>query len=192
MMKGIFRAAVVFFLLFAAPLPSFRAQENLGEAVETSNILVGRIFQDGEMPQSSATVRAYHLGSGQVFSAITSPESGSYILTGLPDGSFEISIEIDNGIYYAPELVNLSGGMRALGTYSLLPGELPSALVERLTQRNLDLEFALGIAKMDTQYQGKPFWTTGAGVATIVLSSIGGIVILNEILDDDDGSPSGP
>ena len=192
MMKGIFRAAVVFFLLFAAPLPNFRAQENLGEAVETSNILVGRIFQDGEMAQSSATVRAYHLGSGQVFSAITSPESGSYILTGLPDGSFEISIEIDQGIYYAPELVNLSGGMRALGTFSLQPGELPSDLVERLTQRNLDLESALGIAKMDTQHQGKPFWTTGPGIATIVLGAIVGVVILDEVLEDDDGSPSGP
>ncbi len=192
MMKGIFRVAVVFFLLFAAPLPSFRAQENLGEAVETSNILVGRIFQDGEMAQSSATVRAYHLGSGQVFSAITSPESGSYILTGLPDGSFEISIEIDQGIYYAPELVNLSGGMRALGTLSLQTWELPWALVERLTQRNLDLESALGIAKMDTQYQGKPFWTTGAGIATIVLGAIVGVAILDEVLEDDDGSPSGP
>jgi hypothetical protein len=165
------------------------AQEQTAPA--SANILMGKVFmKDGNVPMGGATIRAYHLLTGNVFSGMTSPETGSYLLSALPDGSFEISIQIDEGVYYLEQVLTISGGVRNFMSISTEIGPLAEELQVRLGRQGIDLGTALGMAHLVPE-GGDPIATgSSAGRKTaITLGVVGGLGLLYLLLEDDDGSP---
>lgn len=198
MQHSIFRKILI--VLVCAPLASLThlsfSQES--PASESSNVLLGRIFHEGgkRVALENGTVRAYNVGSGQLYSTTTSPETGSYLFSGLPDGAYEFTVETSTGNFYAPHVITLSGGIRQKLSFSLSKEPLPESVRNRLERRGISDAMAEGVANAVSSAQAGGAGLPGSGkkgkVTAIVVSSVIGAFILIEAFDDDEGSPFGP
>lgn len=198
MQHSIFRKILV--VLVSVPLAGLThlsfSQESLGS--ETSNVLLGRIFQeDGKrVPVENVTVRAYNVASGQLYSTTTSAQTGSYLFAGLPDGAYEFTVETPTGNFYAPHVITLSGGMRQKLSFSLSREPLPESVRNRLERRGISDAMAEGVANTVTNGQAGGTALPGMAKKTktggIILGAVLGAFLLREALEDDEGSPFGP
>lgn len=192
-MKNI-RAALAFTLIFGlvgiVPVPSAWAVDEPGAA--TSNILVGKVVMEDGTAVGGATIRAYHFTSGNVYSGLTSPETGSYLLGGLPDGSYEITIETEDGTYFLDQVLTIEGGTRTFQSYSLFTGAIPDEVRQRLENREISTDNGAGVANLLNDDSGGTVPGSGGASNTTVLtlSLIGGAGFLYLLFEDDDeGSP---
>ena len=198
MQHSIFRKILV--VLVSVPLAGLThlsfSQEST--ASETSNVLLGRIFQENgkRVPVENGTVRAYNVGSGQLYSTITSPQTGSYLFAGLPDGAYEFTVETPTGNFYAPHVITLSGGIRQILSFSLSREPLPESVRNRLERRGISDALVEGVANTITNAKAGGTVSTGSAkktkVTAIIVSSVIGAFVLIEATEDDDASPFGP
>lgn len=153
------------FLIF--PSLSF-SEEGLSE-------LKGKIFKsDGKTSISGATVKAYHIASGKIYNSKPSDASGSYELTRLPYGYYDIAVETPDGLFVSTQAINIAPNVKLTISFSLSAfDEKPEEWWNGKEKPQIPAmqEESTGIAKILQKKGGKAFWKTGKGVATILVTS---------------------
>ena len=72
-------------------------------------------------PVAGATVLAYHLATGTIFRSHPTAENGSFEVTGLSLGYYDMAIEAPDGLYVGNQVVNVPPDGRAVSDFNLVP-----------------------------------------------------------------------
>jgi hypothetical protein len=84
---------------------------------------------DGLTTISGATVKAANVESQKVYTSAVTTRNGSYVLSGLPDGWYDVAVETPNGLFISGTLVRASSGQRTMASIALgakSQGETPT------------------------------------------------------------------
>lgn len=159
----------------------------------SANLLMGRILKAGAKEAAGgATIRLYHLASGRQFSTVTAEATGTYILTELPDGTYEFSVETSDGRFFAAEVVTLAGGTRTRLSFTLSRELLPQPVRDRLARSSLGGLETDGLARAVREAAGPAAAGRAGRNTAIILASVASGYLLYEVLEDDEASPSAP
>ncbi len=189
--------------VLALPLATLRPA--LAQDAPGGRTLEGKILAEGEQGIEGARVKVRNLQSGEEFTSAPTGPNGSYKLTDLPAGNYEISVQTERGIYLGNRTIDLMS--KTNQTYSFSLKNVPPE--QALEQARRAREEA-GVKEDDERFKppatARPptgvaaeaakmsFWSNPraavlAGLAIVV----GAAIIIDELRDDDgDGSPSGP
>lgn len=193
-MKLWFRDAAALLLIFLLTLSGTmiaRAQTGASGQGPTTAILQGRVFgPDRVTPVSGAVVRAVRGDGVQVYSSLPTDAKGSYTISNIALGSYDIVVEVADGIF----VVEKTLGITEAKTYGLSLANVPSETVEkRVTAIDKPVKGYAWTLEGKTPKGG--FWKSPGGIAII---AGGAAAILAVILsnnggsDDNNGSSSTP
>ena len=168
-----------------------RAQEEFPPPTPGSSTIVGKIRAAGtNQVVAGATVRAYHLDSGQIFASRPSAGNGTFEIVDVPYGYVDLSVETSDGLYAADQVVNVPPDGKIALTFLIEAfGERPAEWWtdnQPRTVPGLERE-ATGVAELDQQ-KGKSFWKRSAGIAIIAVGA--GAVLLAVASGDDSSTPA--
>ncbi|MEW5806362.1 MAG: carboxypeptidase-like regulatory domain-containing protein [Acidobacteriota bacterium] len=156
---------------------------SLSFSKEAGSELRGKVFRsDGKTAIMGATVRAYHIESGKLYNSAPTDESGSYALTHLPYGYYDVAVETPEGLFVSTQVINVAPDSKlslsfAISSFEEQPQEWWAGK-EKPQIPALKKESS-GIAKVLERKGGKAFWKSGKGIATILVGSaavIGAII----------------
>ena len=74
---------------------------------------------DGLTAVAGATVKAAHVESQKVYTSAATTRNGSYVLSGLPEGWYDVAVETPKGLFVASSLIRASAGQRAMASIAL-------------------------------------------------------------------------
>ncbi len=74
---------------------------------------------DGLTAVAGATVKAAHIESQKVYTSAATSPNGSYILSGLPEGWYDVAVETPKGQFVSSSLIRTSAGHRAVASIAL-------------------------------------------------------------------------
>ena len=140
----------------------------VGDSVPRTGRLEGRVLdsQSGK-GTPGASVFAYHLDTGMVFSAPPTDHRGRYRLEGLPLGWLDLYVETPDGLFAANQVVNMPP--RGAVDISLALTKFEDKPASWGVGRRRDIPGvpapAVGEARLDETARGKSFWRTPAGIA---------------------------
>ena len=188
------RSASILFLVFSLILsstPASLAQSAASGQGPTTAGLEGRVFgPDRVTPVSGAVVRVVRGDGVQVYSSLPTDEKGSYSISHITLGSYDLVVELPDGIY----VVEKSLGLTEAKTYGLSLATVPSENVEKRVP-SIDKPvkgYAWTLEGKSPKAGG--FWKSPGGIAII---AGGAVAIIALILsgngdNNDDGSSGSP
>ena len=111
-------------LVFAGgPVPIAAAQVPAA-AGSPSASLSGRVFlSDGRTPVQDAVVKAFHHDTDKIFQSTATGPDGSYSITGLTPGEYDLGIMTADGVFVVESPVRLGADQRRAASLSLQPYE---------------------------------------------------------------------
>jgi carboxypeptidase family protein len=116
-----FRMTVVL-LVVAALVPAFPVVR----AAEGTVNLSGRIFQpDGTTPFQGAIVRVVKQDSGEAFNSTPTDATGHYEFRDLPAGTYNVEVEVPDGIYQLNRSVRIGQNDTASISFTVKPQPAP-------------------------------------------------------------------
>ena len=190
MKKGPMQKMIVLCLSFSLLLTPFSSYG----AEAKGSILTGKIFgSDGTTPLSNAIVRAYHIESGKLYNSAPSDSSGSYTLSHLPYGYYDIAVETKEGLFVSTQAINIPPDTKIAVSFALTSfAESPKEWWEGKEKPQIPAtgKESSGIAKILEKKGGKAFWKSGKGVATILLGSAAALGIAAAGGGDGKASPN--
>ena len=160
--------------LLPAGASAARAQEGVAGQGPQSATISGRVFgADRVTPIQGAVVRAVRGDGVQVYSSTVSDEKGNYSLSNVIPGSYDIVVELPDGVYVVERTLSVSEAK----AYSLSLATVPAENVEKKV---------LAVDKPVKGYawtlEGKGpkaggFWRTPGGIA-IIAGGVAGLAYL--------------
>jgi len=191
-----FRSAASFFLitslvlsLLPAGTSTVWAQEGeMGGGPQTAAI-EGRVFGADRMtPVQGAVVRAVRGDGAQVYSSLPTDPKGNFSLSNLVPGSYDIVVELADGIYVVERVLSISQAK----TYSLSLATVPAENVEkRVPAVDKPVKgYAWTLEGKGPKVGG--FWRTPGGIAIIAGGVAGLAALALSGGDDKKGSNSTP
>jgi hypothetical protein len=175
-------------------LISFVIFPNLSFSEEGLSELKGKVFaSDGSTPVAGSTVRAYHIASGKIYNSKPTDASGSYLLSRLPYGYYDLAVETKDGLFVSTQAINVAPNTKLNVSFSLTAFDERPEWWEGKEKPQIPAmqEESSGIAKILEKKGPKAFWKSGKGVATILVSSA--VVIgLAAAGGGDDGGAASP
>jgi len=96
--------------------PVFADTAELPAFAEIGGTVVGA---DGLTAIAGATVKAAHVASQKVYTSSSTPKNGSYVLSGLPEGWYDVAVETPNGLFVSGSLVRATNGHRTMASIAL-------------------------------------------------------------------------
>jgi hypothetical protein len=151
-----------------------RAQSEAAGPTPRTASITGRVFgSDRTTPVQGAVVRAIRGNGAQVFSSMPSDERGDFTLANLPPGSYDIVVELSDGVYVVERTLSISEAR----VYSLSLAAVPADNVEKHVEA-VDKPVK-GYAWTLEGRGGKAggFWRTPGGIA-IIAGGVVGLVAL--------------
>jgi hypothetical protein len=140
----------------------------VGDSVPRTGRLEGRVLdsQSGK-GAPGASVFAYHLDSGAVFTAPPTDHRGRYRLEGLPLGWLDLYVETSDGLFAANQVVNMPPRGEVDISLELTKFEDKPASWGVGRRRDIPgvATAAVGEARLDETARGKSFWRTPTGIA---------------------------
>lgn len=196
MLQSAHRAASCFLItslvlsLLPAGTPALWAQEGAAGQASPSATIEGRVFgADRVTPVQGAVVRAVRGDGAQVYSSFPSDPKGNFSLSNLVPGSYDIVVELADGIYVVERIMSISQAK----TYSLSLATVPAENVEkRVPAVDKPVKgYAWTLEGKGPKVGG--FWRTPGGIA-IIAGGVAGLAALALSGGDDDnkGSNSTP
>jgi hypothetical protein len=163
--------ALALVILLAVPLSALSAEETgtkppVGDAKVKAKVLKS----DGKTSLAGATLRGYHLDTGQVFSSSPTNAKGECEITGLPHGYFDLTVETEDGVFVGNQVVNVPPSGSAVLSFTLTNfAERSAAWWSGKTQREIPgtNKPSQGIAEIRLKPVGREFWTSPKGIAVI-------------------------
>lgn len=173
----------------AAPGPWAQAGA-AGQGPQTATI-EGRVFgSDRVTPISGAVVRAVRGDGAQVYSSLPTDEKGNFSLTNLAPGSYDIVVELADGVFVVERTLSVSEAK----AYSLSLATVPAENVEKRVSA-VDKPVKGYAWTLEGKGKGAGgFWRTPGGIA-IIAGGVAGLAALALSGDDDNdkkGSNSTP
>jgi len=167
------------------------------QAAKADRILEGKILSEEGKPIANATVRVRNLDTGQEFTSTPASADGSYKLTKLSPGKYEISVQTEKGVFLGNRTIDLLNKQAQTYSFSLKSTTPQEAMkqAEEARGEERDKKRAAGrppINPSDTAkntFWSNPYTAILAGVAIAVGTAV---VIDNLRGDNDNASPSTP
>jgi len=180
-------AVSLIFSLSQTAAPGLWAQEGAaGQGPRTATI-GGRVFaSDRETPVSGAVVRAVRGDGAQVYSSLPTDEKGNFSLANLSPGSYDIVVELPDGIFVVERTLSISEAK----AYSLSLATVPAENVEKRISA-VDKPVKGYAWTLEGKGKGAGFWRTPGGIA-IIAGGVAGLAALALSGDDNKGSNSTP
>ncbi|MEW5806569.1 MAG: carboxypeptidase-like regulatory domain-containing protein [Acidobacteriota bacterium] len=174
--KKFFAFMVILSFIFMVASPGFSRQQ-------TGSRVSGKILSsDKTTPVAGAIVKAAEIESKKVYESQPTTESGSYEISGLPKGTYDIAVQAEKGLYAVNKLLDV--GMNESLSLSL-------ALNENAENP--------GMAKGENTKEAKAkpaktgFWNNPL-TATLTLVGIAIVVglAIDELTDEEEEKPMSP
>ena len=174
--------------LLQAGTPTLWAQEGVTGQGPHSATITGRVFgADRVTPIQGAVVRAVRGDGAQVYSSLPTDPKGNYSLSNLAPGSYDIVVELAEGVYVVERILSVSEAK----AYSLSLATVPAENVEKKVSA-VDKPvkgYAWTLEGKGPKVGG--FWRTPGGIA-IIAGGVAGLAYLVLRGDDNKGSNSTP
>jgi len=77
---------------------------------------------DGLTAVRGVSVKAANMDTRQIYTSDLTGDNGSYRLTGLPAGSYDLAVSTPHGLYAADMLIDAAAGSRTIVSLALKPG----------------------------------------------------------------------
>lgn len=155
---------------------------------ETRGVIRGVLYlSDGETKMAAAKATAVDVKTGRRYVGPQTTENGAYEIGGLPEGSYDIVIEVAGNVFVADALVDLQANAFETRNYVVQPLRPANRMVAgmgRPTGSAVLLEDLEGAPPA-----GRTFWRSPKGLA--LLGGLGAAVAY-ALVRDGDGSPSSP
>lgn len=120
----------LFSFLFLVTSPGY-TQSQQGSRIS------GKILSsDKNTPIGGAIVKAAEIESKKIYESKPTIENGYYEILGLEKGTYDIAVQIDNGLYIANKLLNIGEG--EAHTLSLALNETPPGQDEEITPEEFE------------------------------------------------------
>lgn len=103
------------------PVGAFASTDGAGAAVPPSVITGYVVMADGLTGVPDVNVMASNSETRQIYASGRTDEEGAYLLQGLPAGSYDLRIQMPEGIYATSESFEVAAGTRAVVSLSLGP-----------------------------------------------------------------------
>lgn len=189
-------AAVTALSLPLATLSPALAQ---GEGATGDRVLEGKILSDDGQAIQGARVKVRNLDTGEEFTSAPTGSNGSYKLDNLPSGRYEVAVQTERGVYLGNRTVDLVNKTSQTYSFSLKNVPPEQALEEARRAREAEddddapapprtarPETGAGAGQSKVSLWRNPWAATlmGLGIA------VGAAIVIDEINDDDDGSPN--
>ena len=175
--------------LLQAGTPTLWAQEGVTGQGPHSATITGRVFgADRVTPIQGAVVRAVRGDGAQVYSSLPTDPKGNFSLSNLVPGSYDIVVELADGIYVVERIMSISQAK----TYSLSLATVPAESVEKKVPA-VDKPvkgYAWTLEGKGPKVGG--FWRTPGGIAIIAVGVAGLAALALSGDDDNKGSNSTP
>ncbi len=163
-------ASLVLSLLQVAAPPLWAQTGAAGQGPHSASI-TGRVFgPDRVTPVAGAVVRAVRGDGAQVYSSLPTDEKGNFSLGNLSPGSYDIVVELPDGVYVVERTLSISEAK----AYSLSLATVPAENVEK---RVAAIDKPVKGYAWTLEGKGKAaggFWRTPGGIAIIA----GGVAAL--------------
>jgi hypothetical protein len=189
-------AAVLLLNLAAGPMLAVpaAAQADQGGAIR------GVLYQqDGRGKLGGAKALAVDVKTGKQYSSGVTGDVGSYEITGLPAGTYDLAIDVGGDIYIADNLIELAPGQKLSLSYSVQPRRPANRSVRGLKEPKgaagvVGIFKGTGMANAFAKQAGATFWQSPGGVVLLTVLGAGAAVAIYNAIDDDDkdASPSSP
>ena len=148
---------------------------------------------DGKTPVAGATVRAFHLDSGKIFTSLPTGKNGECEISGVPFGYLDLAIETPEGTFVGNQVINVppSGTVTVFATVTKF-GERTPAWWSGKNARDVPgtRTASQGVAEVRLKEAGREFWKSPKGLAIIIGGSA--VVLLAVSGGGSSSSPSAP
>jgi hypothetical protein len=189
-------AAILLLNLAVGPMLAVpaAAQADQGGAIR------GVLYQaDGRGKLGGAKVVVVDSRTGKQYNSGVSGDVGSYEVTGLPAGTYDLAIDIGGDIYVADNLIELAPGQKLSLSYSVQRGRPANRTVRGLKEPKgaagvVGIFKGTGVASAFAKQAGAPFWSSPGGVVLLTVLSAGAAVAIYNAINNEDkqASPSSP
>jgi hypothetical protein len=180
---------VIALLAPGAAVPA-RAQEGGG-------VIHGVIYQPDENDKlAGAKVTAVNVTTRKQYVSEVTSDNGSYEISGLPGGTYDLVIEQGGAVYVADNLVDLEQNQHLAVSYSIQP-------LRPANRRIAGMSFPKGSATPVGGFQGtsaaaagttstRGFWTSPGGIILLVALAGGTAYAIDHNRNNNNASPSMP
>lgn len=160
-------------------------------AADDHGAIHGTLFQaDEKTPLAGAKVSVINVTTGQKFTSNVTGENGSYEVSGLPGGTYDVVIEIDGTVFVADNLVDLKPNDTMSLSYNVLPQRPANRVVKGEPKPQGAAEAVGSAGEAPTRHRG--FWRRADGIVLISVLVVGAAVLIANNGDDEKASPSAP
>lgn len=182
-------ARVLVFTLAISGFPAFAANGDAGGETPGTASLSGRVFEaDRVTPVSGAVVRAIRGDGAQVYSSLPTDEKGKYDLNFLPPGSYDLVVELPEGVFVVERTLSIPEAK----AYELSMSTVSADTVEKKVPSIEKPVLGYAWTQEGKDRKGGGFWTTPGGIAVIAGGVIGGGFALSGTTSSGKGSSSAP
>jgi len=129
---------------------------------------------DGLTAVAGATVKAAHVESQKVYTSAATTRNGSYVLSGLPEGWYDVAVETPKGLFVASSLIRASAGQRSMASIAL-GATAPEAQEDPPADPNAPPAEPPAPPEQQQKKKGTSFWKSPGGAAILI---VGGSLLL--------------
>lgn len=193
--RGALAAALLLYIALGPMLAvPAAAQADQGGAIR------GVLYQaDGRGKLGGAKVVVVDSKTGKQYNSGVTGDVGSYEVTGLPAGTYDLAIDVGGDIFVADNLIELAPGQKLSLSYSVQRGRPANRSVRGLKEPRgaagvVGIFKGTGMASAFTRQAGSPFWSSPGGVILLSVLGAGAAVAIYDAISDEDNqaSPSSP
>jgi carboxypeptidase family protein len=148
----------------------------------------GTLFgEDEKTPLQGGKVTAINVRTGKQYSSEVTTGNGSYDISGLPAGTYDVVIEAAGNLFVADHIQDIGPGESVGKSYSVQPQRPANRMIPKLPAPQ-------GSATIVGESEAKaPFWgSTGGKVLIGVLAAGAAAAIYNNTKSNNNASPSSP
>jgi len=167
---------------FVPPAGAQDAAEEVGHGA-----IRGTLFQaDEKTPLAGAKVIAINLRTGKQVTSEPTGENGSYAVTGLTGGTYDVVVEVGGNLFVVDNIVDLAPGEGVSRSFSVQPQRPANRKIAKMAMPKGSAT-PIGETAIDA-----PFWSSTGGKVLIGVLAAGAAAAIYNATKDDNASPSSP
>jgi hypothetical protein len=179
---------VLAFSLAAGPVLAVEAEAQSASAIR------GVIYQmDEKTKLAGARITAIDVRTGKPYVSNITGENGAYEIVGVPEGTYDIAIEVAGEVFVTDNLVDLARNQRVALSYSVQPLRPANRKIAGLAEPKGSATPIGPTPNAGAAGLHRNFWRRPEGIGLISILGIGAIVAAaNSGGNDSNASPSSP
>lgn len=152
----------------------------------------GILYQeDGKTKLAGAKVTAINVKTGKAYSSAVTGENGSYELTDLPGGTYDVVIESGGGLFIADNLVDLGQSQSIALSYSVQPKRPANRKIAGMPAPRGSAAVTGIFRNQTAAMTSKGFWSSPGGITLLSVLGAGAVIAIANN-NNNNASPSSP